>query len=178
MAKRKPRKPKKRNNSEKKQQKKAFEWSEAQKKQMELFIANGVKIVKGAKEAILKQIKSQDPLDGIATATVNIINRLETTAMDAGHKLDPDVELVAANNIMGEIINLYEQSSGQTLNEEQRYQAFSMALSMYLDQAVKTGKIEPNELQQMAEMMKQTPEGQEISQKMAGGGQPATARRQ
>lgn len=137
-----------------------------QQQQFDLFISNGRKIVQEAGETILKQIQVQDPIDGIASATVMVIGRLEQVALEAGTQLDPDVEIQAANGIMGEIIGLYEKNGGQPLDEQQRYQAFSLAVSMYLDEAVKTGKISKEELTQMSDMMKKTPEGQQIAKKM------------
>ena len=156
----------------------APEPSPEERQQLELFVANGQKIVQEAGQQILEQIQAQDPVDGVATATVNVLERLEDAALETGAQLSPDVVIAAGAHIMGEIISLYEQSGGAPFSDEQKYQAFSLAASMYIDNALKTGKITPEELQQFADMMAQTPEGQQVAQEMGyqqGAKPPPTA---
>lgn len=137
-----------------------------QQQLLNLYLTAGRKIIREAREKILAQIGSGDPIDGIATTTVQIVIRLEKKAIEAGQQIDPGIHMAAANLLMGEIIQLYEQSGGQKLSDEQRYQAYSMALSIYLDDAVRSGKITKDELQQMSQMMQQSPDGAKIAQQL------------
>jgi len=149
--------------------------SPEQQRQLELFITSGTKIIQSPRmqQSIAQHTKAQDPLDAIASSVVMVMERLERVAQQNGEKLDPDVELQAANVLLGEIIKVYEKSSGQKLSEEQKYQAFSLAISTYLDDAINTGKISKEELAQLADMIKQTPEGRKINEQIQGsGGQP------
>lgn len=140
--------------------------------QFDIFIANGVNIIHEQKttDAILNQIqKNPDPVDAIAKATLMVITRLEESAIANGIKVEDSVKIAGANQLMGEIINITESSGMEPLVEEQRYQAFSLAISMYLDRSVKSGKITKEQLAQMSQGAQQTPEGQEIAQRMQQG---------
>jgi hypothetical protein len=145
---------------------KTVQASEQERQQLELFIANGRKIINEAGEQILGQIQAQDPVDGVATATVMVLERLQEAALESGAQLSPDVVISAGAYIMGDIIALYEQSGGEPFNDEQKYQAFSLAASMYIDNALKSGKITPEELQAFADMMAQSEEGQKVAQEV------------
>ncbi|MCK5616738.1 hypothetical protein KAR91_83525 [Candidatus Pacearchaeota archaeon] len=134
----------------------------AQQQQRELFVTKGLQVLKQAGPSILEAINATDPIDGIAMETLKVIEKLESVALEAGDKLDPDVELWAANDIMGEMIRMYESAGGKQLSDEEKYQAFSLALSTYLDNAVKTGKVSPEELQHLGKMAMEGPGGEAI----------------
>jgi len=68
--------------------------------------------------------------------------------------------------LMGEIISIAEIAGAEPLSEEERYKAFSLAVSKYLSNAVKTGRISPDQLQQMKQQAMQSPQGQEIVNKV------------
>ena len=140
--------------------------------QFDIFIANGVNIIHEQKttDAILNQIqKNPDPVDAIAKATLMVINRLEDSALSNGVKVEDSVKIAGANQLMGEIINLTESAGMKPLVDEQKYQAFSLAVSMYLDRSVKSGKMTKEQLVQMGQEAQQSPEGQEIAQQMQQG---------
>jgi len=149
----------------------------ATQEQFDMFIANGLSIIheRETTDAILNQIQSNpDPIDAIAKATLDIVVRLEDSAAANGMKLEDSTKIAGANQLMGEIINLVEVSGGKKLADEQKYQAFSLAVSMYLDGAVKSGKMTKEQLVQMGQEAQQTPEGQKIAAQMQQGqqGQP------
>lgn len=140
--------------------------------QFDIYIANGINIIHEPKisDALLKQIQSNpDPIDAIAQATLSVIARLEDSAASNGIKIDDSVKISGANHLMGEIMNLAEKAGIKPLMEEQRYQAFSLAVSMYLDDAVKSGKMSKEQLAQMSQEAQQTPEGQDIAAQMQQG---------
>ena len=139
--------------------------------QYDVFMANGMNVLHDEKvsDQIISQIiKSQDPVESIARATVDLIIRLETSASQNGVQVADNVKMQAANQLMGEIINLAEMAGMKQLTDEERYKAFSLAVSMYLDESVKSGNITPEQLAQMGQEMQGTPEGQKIVQQMGG----------
>ena len=152
-----------------------------EQEQADMFMAYGVKTLHDQKvsdnivNTLLKFKSVNEIIDYIARSTVDIVSRVESAAGQKQVKIGANVKLQTANFLMGEIINLAEIAGVKKLDKEQKAQAFSLAVSIYIDEAIKTGKMKPEELQQAAEQLKQTPEGQkveqsriELSQKMKG----------
>lgn len=140
--------------------------------QLDMFVANGLNIVHDQKitDVILSQVqKNPDSVDAIAKATLMVINKLEDSSSSNGIKIEDGIKIVGANQIMGEIINLTEKAGMEPLIDEQKYQAFSLAISMYLDGAVKSGKMTKEQLISMGQDAQQSPEGQRIAQEMQQG---------
>ena len=126
--------------------------------QFDIFVVNGMEIINDQKvsEDILNRIsQSGDPIRGIAEATVDIVNRLIDSAQENGIKLSNETMVHGSNVLMGEIINMAETAGMQKLTEEQRTQSFQLATSLYLDGAVKSGKMTPEQLAQLSEESKQ-----------------------
>lgn len=145
---------------------------------VDMFLANGIRLVHSEKvsDGFLKVIlDGPDPVMGIADATLDIVGRLEGSAGERGVSLPPEILAQVANILMGEIIKVSETAGLEPMSDEQKYQAYSLAVSKYLDQAVKSGKITPEQLQQMGAEAGQTPEGQKIVQESGGGQQMPTA---
>lgn len=144
--------------------------------QFDIFVANGISVIHDEKVSggLIKRItKSDDPVEAIAKATLDIIGKLEMSAKSSGMDLSDAVLVQGANQLMGEIITLAETAGMQPLTDEQKYQAFSLATSLYLDGAVKSGKISPEELQQMGQDASQTSDGQRILQRLRGSSEVA-----
>lgn len=137
--------------------------------QFDIFMANGISIIHDEKvsEGLIKRIlASDDSIEAIASATLDIIERLESSSKSSGVDLSDAVLVQGANQLMGEIISLAEMAGMSPLNEDQRYQAFSLATGKYLDNAVKTGKMTPDELQKMSDGVSQTSDGQRILERL------------
>jgi hypothetical protein len=135
--------------------------------QMDAITANGLRMIhsKTVTDNLVKSIdNADDPVDAIANFTVMIIDRIESSAKQ--NNMTPDFGVLAqsANVLMGEIIQIAELSGIAKLSDEDKYRAYSLAVSKYIDDAVNTGKISKEQLQQMAEEAKQTPEGRQIMQ--------------
>ena len=144
--------------------------------QVDIFVSNGIQIIHNQRLSgnLIKQLKnSKDPVDTISAATLKVIEMLEADAEKKGAKLQDATKINGANQLMGEIINLAETSKAiEPLTDEQKYQAFSLALSTYLDKAVTSGKMSKEQLMAHAEEAQQTPEGQKIAQELQGGQAP------
>jgi len=136
----------------------------------DVFVANGVQIIHqpNVSDNLIKQIQSsKDPIEGIANATLSIVERLEESSGQNGVQISDTAKIHGANQLMGEIIQIAEIAGVPKLNDDQKYQAFSMAVSRYLDKSVKSGKMSKEQLAQMGKEAGATPEGQKITQQMS-----------
>jgi len=143
--------------------------NEQDQAQYDMFIANGMSIIydKTTSKKIINQIvKSPDPIEAISDATLNVIEKLESSAGSSKIKIQDAVLIQGSNALMGEIIGLAEAAGMNPLSDEQKYQAFSLAVSKYIQRALKSGKITPEQLKAMSEEASQTPEGQKIAQQL------------
>ena len=133
------------------------------------FVANGMKIIHNdkASDGILKTIAdADDPVKAIADATLNVVERLEQSGGESGMNFDPSVLMQGANVLMGEIIMSAEMVGLKPLSDEEKYMAYSLAVSKYIDGAVKSGKMTQEQLGQMSQQAQQSPEGQKIVAEM------------
>jgi hypothetical protein len=137
-------------------------------KEIDIFVANGIKIVhnpKASDQLISQIVKAAKPVEAIADATIIIVGKLEQSATAAGKKPSLTTLAYGANVIMGEIITSAEAAGMPKLNDEQKYMAFSLAVGKYLEDAVKTGKMTEEEVIQLGKEAEATP----LGQKMAAG---------
>jgi hypothetical protein len=139
-------------------------------RELDIFVANGLKIVHDPKvsDKLIKQaVESKTPVEAIADATIFIVSRLEQSSKDAGKKLSLTTLAYGANVIMGEIIASAEAAGMEELEDDAKYQAFSLAVGKYLDEAVKTGKMTEEEVLQLGRDAEET----EIGKKIISGGE-------
>jgi len=137
----------------------------------DILVANGMKIIyneKFGKTMLNKVVKSKAPVEDIASFTLAVVTRLENAMERKKISLPDGVKIQAANQLMGEIMSMCEQAELPPLSEEQRGECWSIAVSKYIDQAIKTGKMTPEQVQELSAQAQQTPEGQEIMAKMQG----------
>jgi len=145
---------------------------------LDMFMSNGLNIIHDTKmEGIIKNAaNSEDPITGIADATLMVVSRLEGGMEKAGMDLPLEYIAQAASAFMQDIIEIAVSFGMEPFDEEESYAVYSIVLSKYLDQAVKSGKITPDQLQAMSEEVQATPEGQKIAQAGPQGAPPATGR--
>ncbi len=143
--------------------------------QVDAFIANGLKIVHDPKISdmlIARVVNAKNPIPAIADATISIVVRLEHSAKSAGKVLSLTTIAYGGNYIMGEIIASAEAAGMKKMTDEAKYQAYSLAVGKYLDDALKTGKMTKEQLTQLGKDAEGTPLGQKI---IAAAGGPGTA---
>ena len=123
----------------------------------DIFVSNGIRIIHGnAREAIINQLKGQEPADAVAMATVGVIERIESGAADKGKKINESVLLNGANELMNNIIELGEGSGAiKEMSEDDRVNAVKKATGMYIKNALESGKMTKEQLVQDAEALKQ-----------------------
>lgn len=148
-----------------------------QQDNIDMFLANGIRIVhdKKVSDGFIKRIVgANNPVIAIADATLNVVDRLEGSASERGvGTLPPETLAQVANILMGEIMEMAEIAGLKPLTDDEKYQSFSLAVSKYIDKAVKSGKMSKEELGQMGDRAAQTPEGQKITQSMDTQGMPS-----
>ena len=140
-----------------------------QQEQYDIFVSNGISIIHSDKttKALIDQIvKSPDPIEAIADATLGVVKRLQASAASNKIELNDGVVAHGANQLMGEIITIVEAAGMEPLTDEQKQQSFSLAVGKYLEDAVKTGRMTPEQVSRMGQEASQTPEGQKIAAQM------------
>lgn len=134
--------------------------------EFDILVINGMNIIHSEKAAkgIVGKIKgSANKVQATAEVTVDIITRLVDSALSSNVDISKDALVHGANFLMGEIITLAEKAGIEPFSEEEKAQVFQAAVSMYLDKAVKQGKITQEELAQLSEEAKQTEKGREMA---------------
>ena len=134
---------------------------------MDIFVANGVKLIhSGAvSDQIIAQIVDADnPVPIIADVTLNVVGRLEESAGATGKKPSLAVVAQGGNVLMGEVIRVAEAGGMKKKGPAPKHQAFALAISKYLDNALKSGAMTQEQLSQMADAAANTPAGQKILQ--------------
>ena len=104
-------------------------------------------------------MQSGDPIQGIAEATVDIVTRIVDSAAKNGIALSDDVLVHGSNILMGEIISMAEAAGMQKMTDEQKSASYELAVSKYLDDSVKSGKVTTDQLAQLGEQAKQNQPG-------------------
>jgi hypothetical protein len=145
-----------------------------------MFMSFGVKIIhsQGYADMIAKTFKtakdSNAIVDFVGNTLVDLILRIESAADEKGKKIDPTVIINAGNQLMAEILVIGEAVGAKPMSEDEKAQAFSLATSKYMDNAVKTGRYTSEEIQAAAAEAQKTPEGQKIGQEYqkSFGGKP------
>lgn len=142
--------------------------SPEQGQQLELFLTAGRSRLADplVQEKISAQLDVQDPFDAIAGATVGLIDMVTKKLVDEGAQIDPAVLLEAAGKLMIDIISLYEKKTGDTLTQDEVAQALAATIAEWIDNAIRTEQITTEELQQLSEMVTQTPEGKKIAEQI------------
>lgn len=135
--------------------------------QIDIFISNGMMMIHNSKvsDGILSKIlKDPDRIKAIAEAIVLIINHLADSAAKNGQALTNETLVFGSNFLLGELISLAEAAGMQKLNEAQKAEVLQRGVGMFIDDAVKQGRITKDQLVALGEQAKQTPEGQKIMQ--------------
>ena len=133
------------------------------------FVINGLKILHSSEvtdNIINRVVNAPDKVDAIGEISLDIINRLEQSAGQNNFQVTANTVLNGANVIVGEVINIAEAAGAETLNDEQKYQAFSWTISNYINNAVKTGRISKEQLVQLGQKMASSPGGKAITEKV------------
>jgi len=122
------------------------------------FTVNALNIIHEGKisKSIVDRLKnSDDTVEAIGDVALDITKRIEGGAEGKGMNISANTIVNGLNVVVGELANLAESAGANPLDPEQKYQAYSWALSRYMEDAVSSGKITPQELQQMKASLEQ-----------------------
>lgn len=135
--------------------------------QFDIFVANGMNIIHNPQvsDGILNRVfKNKNKIEAIAVAMVDIVTRLSESATGNGISLNNETLVHGSNFLLGELLGMAEAAGMQKLTNEQKTEAYQRAVGMYLDGAVKSGKMTQEQVISLGDQTKQTPEGQKIQQ--------------
>lgn len=140
------------------------------------YVINALNIIHDEKvtPGLIQRMQAGDPVNAIGDIAVDIAERLDATAEEKQFELKANTIINGLNVVVGELSELAEAAGIEPLDPEEKYQAYSYALGRYLEDAVEQGKISPEELQQMRQMMEaedQAEQGQPPQQPMPQGQQ-------
>jgi hypothetical protein len=146
--------------------------------QYDMFVINGMNIIydeKAAGQIVKRIVGSKDPVKAIADATVALVNRVVDSALENKVQIAKEALVHGSAALLNEIVTLAEAKGLAKLSEDDKAQALNQATSTFLDNAVKTGQITKEELIQMGDEARRTPEGQKVIQAMDKQGPPQQA---
>lgn len=130
------------------------------------YVINALNVIHDEKvtPGLVERMKAGDPVNAIGDIAVDIAERLDATAEEKQYELKANTIMNGLNVIVGELSELAEAAGIEPLDPEEKYQAYSYALSRYLSDAVEQGKISPQDLQQMKQMLEAEEQGQKPQQ--------------
>lgn len=132
------------------------------------YVINALNIIheKKVTKGIIQRVKDDDPVNAIGDIAVDIAERIDSSADEKKVSLKANTIINGLNVIVGELAELAEAAGIEPLDDEEKYQAYSYALSRYLADAVDRGKITPQGLQQMQQMIEQEDQAQQSQQQV------------
>jgi hypothetical protein len=113
----------------------------------DIFVAQGIKLA----SAVSEKLQGSASIDVLGNALFEIVNKIETEGEKNGVKFDLSVLLHGSNEILGHLIDM----SQVEISEEQVKAVVGIAVGKYLNNAVKTGKMTPDQVVQLSEAAKQ-----------------------
>ena len=108
-------------------------------------LAKGMKLIHGkdTRENLLRAISTDNPVDSVANITVTIMARIGQALRQARKTVSDEVKAIAANNLMGQILEVGEASGTVQLDDDEKELAFSLAINKYMDGEIKAGRMDP-----------------------------------
>jgi hypothetical protein len=112
--------------------------------QYEAFVGNGLRLIfaEQTREQIAERIRASDPVEGLATTTVQIVTRLQQSAGQKGSEISPDVLFHGGMEIMSNIAELAEAADVHAYSEDEIESALYQALDQYGTQAMEAGTLD------------------------------------
>lgn len=135
------------------------------------FVMNGLKILHTPEVAdgVIQRVQSNpDKIEAIGISALDVAQRLETSASQSGFQTTANTVLHGLNVIVGEVINIAEAAGLPPLEDEQKFQAFSWAISNYISNGVKAGKITKEGLVRLGQTLSQKGSGKVLSEQLGG----------
>lgn len=123
----------------------------------DIFVAQGIKLAGPLSE----KMKGKASIDTLGNALFEIVKRVENEGVKNGVKFPIEVLLHGSNEILAHLI----QWSGVQIDEQQTKAVIGMAVGKYLQDAVKSGKMTAQQVQELGQQAQQSaqsnPQGQQ-----------------
>jgi hypothetical protein len=117
----------------------------------DIFVAQGIKLASAASQ----KLKGNASIDILGNTLFEIVTKIEAEGEKNGVAFDQAVLLHGSNEILAHLIEM----SGVDISEEQVKAVVGIAVGKYLNNAVKTGKMTTEEVQQLAQQAQQAQQG-------------------
>lgn len=125
--------------------------SPEEQRQYDAFVGNGIRLIFDERTAptLLNRLKAtQNPIEGLASTTVMVVDRLKDSAERSGAKLSPDVLMHGGIELMENIAELSRAANLHEYTPEEIENAMYAALDMYGTQELQRGTIDKNAIAQ------------------------------
>ena len=122
------------------------------------FTGNCLKLIYNQKvmPTVLNMLKSAtNPVTGLASTTVMIIDRVLQSAGDSGHKIDGDIALHGGTEVMSDIAELSDKVKIHTYTDDEIGNAGVAAADQYRMILKQRGQLDPGQTQRDLEELKQ-----------------------
>jgi hypothetical protein len=120
----------------------------ALKEDFRMFRAKAMKLAhsKGHADKIMQALAQGNKIQSLATVTFTIADRVSTAMRKSGNETPDQIIAVATLDVMGQMIELAEESGVQTYTPEEKQAAFSEVVNMYFQKEMKEGRVDKEEL--------------------------------
>jgi len=141
--------------------------------QFDMFFTYCIKVIhsKDVADNIAKSLAGltdiNQQIDHIARLSLDIVTRVQSASDQKNQQIGDDVIANALNHTISEVITIGQIAGMKKLTDEQKAQAFSLSVSLYLDQAVKSGRLTKEQVQQAAIELSKTKQGQSFGKTRA-----------
>ena len=114
----------------------------------DIFVSQGIKMA----GPISEKMAGKASIDTIGNALFEIVKRIENDGMKHGVKFPIEVVLHGSNEILSHLI----QWTGVQVDEQKTKAIIGMAVGKYLQDAIKTGKMTQEQVQQLGSQAQQS----------------------
>ena len=120
----------------------------------DIFVAQGIKLA----VKVSDQLVGKASVDHLGNALFDIVNKVETEGAKNGVKFGLDVILHGSNEILGHLVEL----SQVQIDETQIKSVIGIAVGQWVNNAIKTGKMTPEQLQGLSQQAQQSAGGADV----------------
>jgi hypothetical protein len=116
------------------------------------YVSNGMKVIHSPKtrDNIVKQLSvGNNPAAAVANTLFNVLKQLDGTSAQAGSPPSANTVLLASAPLMEQIIEIGEASKSFKISEDGIKEAAGRAVTLYIQDGMKSGKITMNNLQDL-----------------------------
>jgi len=123
--------------------------------QYDQFVNNGLSLIYDEKTMphIIKTLSAGDPVEGLASAVVLVVTRLQDSAEKAGRKIGPDVLMHGGKELLEDLANLAGKAKIHDYNDDELQGAMFRALDLFREMQMKQGKIDKSAVERDMNML-------------------------